>query len=130
MKDLHRKSLPTVEESLASIDQTLKRIDMALMHQAGVGAITTVIPEEGGGVILGFTFNDEAPAPPEMRRAGTTKTLPGTTVFEFIPPPPYTGVVIICALDDDAPLGMRCYAEVNAAGRERKRYPMPIVTEE
>jgi hypothetical protein len=127
VKDLHRedherKIALSIAESLERIDQTLTRIDMALMHQAGVGTIHATPDETNGGAVISFTFNEVPPEPVEMRRAGTTRQLVGTEVWEFIPPPPYTGVSLICAPDDNEPLGMRCYAEVKGPGGMREKY--------
>ena len=131
MKDLHREEpKPSIEERVATalerIEQTLQRVDMAMMHQIGLGTLN-VSPEADGGVTFSLDFHGAPPEPPEMRQAGTTKAHKGANVWEFVPPPPHTGVVIVCALDEEAPLGMRCYAEVKMVGGERRRYPMPIM---
>jgi hypothetical protein len=62
-----------------------------------------------------------------MRQSGTTKAHKGTSVWEFIPPAPYTGVVIVCAHDETADLGMRCYAETKDPGGGRSKYPIKFI---
>jgi hypothetical protein len=108
-----------LSNTLDSIDTTLKFISMAQLQQAGVAEVGFVDGQ------LVFVESKEG-EPQEMRQAGTTKEHKGANAWEFIPPAPYTGVVIVCAADETAPLGMRCYAEAKLPGGVRRKYPMPI----
>lgn len=120
-----------ISVTLAEMNETLKHISMAQLSQAGIGQIVPT-KEEGGGITLDFLLADgESPdqEPLSVRQAGATKEHKGANAWEFIPPPPYTNVVIVCAADETAPLGMRCYAEAKLPGGVRKKYPITIEEE-
>lgn len=118
----HVNAATDISNTMAQIDETLKHIAMAQFHQAGIARVRV---SDDGRVV----FDENYDEPTEVRQAGTTREHKGANVWEFIPPAPYTGVVIVCAADETAPLGMRCYAEAKLPGGVRKKYPITIEEE-
>jgi hypothetical protein len=113
------RAVETILPLLDDIGTTLKFMSMAQLHEAGIANVE--FNEQGR-----LVFATERPASDsqESRQAGTTKEHKGTNAWEFIPPAPYQGVVIVCAHDETVTLGMRCYAEVKGPGGIRTKFPV------
>ena len=112
---------------MESMAVDLTHISAAMLSLAGIAHVD-VDPTTGGIRVRPLTPEEREaqgnPLPPQRMMPGQTKVHPGgsSIAWEIVPPPPYTGVVIVCVPDDTTPVGMRCYAEAKLVGGQRKKW--------